>query len=64
MTPSVVLFTSVDEEGKDEVLVGSQAREEAASSPDTVVQFVKRNIGKKEPLSSLPRRAERYTLRK
>lgn len=47
VTPSVVLFTSVDEEGKDEVLVGSQAREEAASSPDTVVQFVKRNIGKK-----------------
>ena len=47
MTPSVVLFTGVDEEGKDEVLVGSQARKEASSSPDTVVQFVKRNIGKK-----------------
>ena len=45
VTPSVVLFTGVNSNGEDEVLVGEQAKEEAASNPDTVVQFVKRDIG-------------------
>ena len=40
VTPSVVLFTGVNSNGEDEVLVGEQAKEEAASNPDTVVQFV------------------------
>lgn len=42
-TPSVVLFQSFD--GVDEPLVGTMAKHSAASDPDNVVQFVKRNIG-------------------
>ncbi len=40
LTPSVVLF-----QGGGMTLVGSQARRSAASSPDDVVQFVKRHMG-------------------
>lgn len=42
-TPSVVLFQSFD--GVDEPLVGSMAKRSAATDPDNVVQFVKRNMG-------------------
>lgn len=42
-TPSVVLFQSFD--GKDEPLVGTMAKHSAASDPDNVVQFVKRQMG-------------------
>lgn len=42
-TPSVVLFQSFD--GADEPLVGTMAKHSAASDPDNVVQFVKRNMG-------------------
>lgn len=42
-TPSVVLFQSFD--GVDEPLVGTMAKHSAASDPDNVVQFVKRNMG-------------------
>lgn len=43
ITPSVVLFQSF--EGRDEPLVGTMAKHSAASAPEDVVQFVKRNIG-------------------
>lgn len=43
LTPSVVFFQSFD--GKDEPLVGVQAKNLAATQPDNVVQFVKRQIG-------------------
>ncbi|MFC4245344.1 Hsp70 family protein [Gryllotalpicola reticulitermitis] len=43
ITPSVVLFQEF--EGKDEPLVGTMAKHSAASAPDDVVQFVKRNMG-------------------
>lgn len=42
-TPSVVLFQSFD--GVDEPLVGTMAKHSAASDPDNIVQFVKRNMG-------------------
>lgn len=42
-TPSVVLFQSFD--GVDEPLVGTMAKHSAATDPDNVVQFVKRNMG-------------------
>lgn len=43
ITPSVVLFQAFD--GRDEPLVGTMAKHSAASAPDDVVQFVKRNVG-------------------
>ena len=43
ITPSVVLFQSFD--GVDEPLVGTMAKHSAATDPDNVVQFVKRNMG-------------------
>jgi molecular chaperone DnaK (HSP70) len=43
ITPSVVLFQEFG--GSDEPLVGTMAKHSAASSPDDVVQFVKRNMG-------------------
>lgn len=43
LTPSVVFFQSF--EGKDEPLVGIQAKNLAATQPENVVQFVKRQIG-------------------
>lgn len=43
ITPSVVLFQSF--EGSDEPLVGTMAKHSAASAPEDVVQFVKRNLG-------------------
>ncbi|MER0122952.1 Hsp70 family protein [Streptococcus sp. ZJ93] len=43
LTPSVVFFQTVD--GKDEPLVGIQAKNFAATQPDNVVQYVKRQIG-------------------
>ena len=43
LTPSVVFFQSFD--GKDEPLVGIQAKNLAASQPENVVQYVKRQIG-------------------
>lgn len=42
-TPSVVLFQSFD--GVDEPLVGTMAKHSAASDPEHVVQFVKRQMG-------------------
>lgn len=46
ITPSVVFFTGTDADGNDETLVGMQAKNSAATSPDNVVQFVKRLMGK------------------
>ncbi|MCM1264078.1 MAG: heat shock 70 family protein [Butyrivibrio sp.] len=46
ITPSVVFFTGTDTDGNDETLVGIQAKNAAATSPDNVVQFVKRLMGK------------------
>ena len=46
ITPSVVFFTGTDVDGNDETLVGVQAKNMAATSPDNVVQFVKRLMGK------------------
>lgn len=46
ITPSVVFFTGMDADGNDETLVGIQAKNAAATSPDNVVQFVKRLMGK------------------
>lgn len=46
ITPSVVFFTGMDADGNDETLVGIQAKNAAATSPDHVVQFVKRLMGK------------------
>lgn len=46
ITPSVVFFTGTDTGGNDETLVGIQAKNAAATSPDNVVQFVKRLMGK------------------
>lgn len=43
ITPSVVLFQAFD--GRDEPLVGTMAKHSAASAPEDVVQFVKRNMG-------------------
>ena len=43
LTPSVVFFQDFD--GKDEPLVGIQAKNLAASSPEAVVQYVKRQMG-------------------
>lgn len=43
ITPSVVLFQSFG--GVDEPLVGIMAKHSAASAPDDVVQFVKRQLG-------------------
>lgn len=43
ITPSVALFQAFD--GRDEPLVGTMAKHSAASAPEDVVQFVKRNIG-------------------
>lgn len=45
VTPSVVVFTGVSSDGKDEFLVGEQAKNMAAACPEQVVQFVKRNMG-------------------
>ena len=42
-TPSVVFFSEND--GKDEPVVGTMAKHMAATSPDDVVQFVKRHMG-------------------
>ncbi|MGN0962988.1 MAG: Hsp70 family protein, partial [Clostridia bacterium] len=47
ITPSVIFFTGTDENGNDEILVGEQAKNSAATSPENVVQFVKRLIGHK-----------------
>ena len=44
-TPSVVFFTGVDSDGNDESIVGIQAKNAAATSPENVVQFVKRHMG-------------------
>jgi molecular chaperone DnaK (HSP70) len=44
VTPSVVLFQEFGG-GNDEPLVGVMAKHSAASSPDDVVQFVKRHMG-------------------
>lgn len=41
VTPSVVVFTGVSSDGKDEFLVGEQAKNMAAACPEQVVQFVK-----------------------
>ena len=46
ITPSVIFFTGVDSFGKDESVVGIEAKNRAATDPDNVVQFVKRNMGK------------------
>ncbi len=46
VTPSVIFFTGVDALGKDESIVGIEAKNHAATDPDNVVQFVKRNMGK------------------
>lgn len=46
ITPSVVFFTGMDTDGNDETLVGAQAKNAAVTSPDNVVQFVKRLMGK------------------
>jgi len=46
ITPSVVFFTGMDVDGNDETLVGVQAKNAAVTSPDNVVQFVKRLMGK------------------
>lgn len=43
ITPSVVFFQDID--GADEPMVGSMAKHMAGTSPDDVVQFVKRSIG-------------------
>lgn len=43
ITPSVVLFQSVG--SSDEPLVGTMAKHSAASAPDDVAQFVKRQMG-------------------
>jgi len=43
ITPSVVLFQAFD--GRDDPLVGTMAKHSAASAPEDVVQFVKRNMG-------------------
>lgn len=43
ITPSVVLFQAVG--SSDEPLVGTMAKHSAASAPDDVVQFVKRQMG-------------------
>ena len=45
VTPSVVVFTGVSSDGKDEFLVGEQAKNMAAACLEQVVQFVKRNMG-------------------
>ena len=42
-TPSVVFFQDID--GADEPMVGSMAKHMAGTSPDDVVQFVKRHMG-------------------
>lgn len=44
-TPSVVFFAGVDDGGNDEYLVGSQAKNAAATSPKDVIQFIKRQMG-------------------
>lgn len=44
-TPSAVFFTGVDSSGADELLVGIQAKNSAATAPSNVVQFVKRLMG-------------------
>lgn len=44
-TPSVVFFDGVDENGIDIPLVGSQAKNMAATDPDHVIQFIKRQMG-------------------
>ena len=43
ITPSVVLFQTLG--SHDEPLVGTMAKHSAASAPDDVVQFVKRQMG-------------------
>lgn len=45
ITPSAVFFPGVDGEGNDEPIVGFQAKNMAAASPEQVVQFVKRMMG-------------------
>ena len=45
ITPSVVFFTGVDNQGNDESLVGEQAKNSAEMAPNNVVQFVKRFMG-------------------
>ncbi|MCY7102934.1 Hsp70 family protein [Streptococcus oralis] len=44
-TPSVIFFDD-PYEGKDETVVGVQAKNMAAIDPDNVVQFIKRQMGK------------------
>lgn len=45
VTPSVVFFTGVDDQGNDESLVGEQAKNSAEMAPNNIVQFVKRFMG-------------------
>ena len=52
ITPSVVFFSGVTPEGDDEVQVGRQAKNLAATAPENVVQFVKRLMGQSGPGSS------------
>ncbi len=47
ITPSVVFFDEVDSGGNDVTVVGDQAKNAAATAPDKVKQFVKRDMGKK-----------------
>lgn len=45
ITPSVIFFSGVNESGEDDMIVGASAKNAAATSPENVVQFVKRLMG-------------------
>lgn len=44
-TPSVLFFNGVTASGDDEIIVGQEAKNYAASEPDNTVQFIKRRMG-------------------
>ena len=49
-TPSVLFSNGVTASGDDEIIVGQEAKNYAASEPDNIVQFIKRKMGQSGPL--------------
>ena len=49
ITPSVIFFNGINETGEDDILVGEFAKNAAATDPNNVEQFIKRQIGKSGP---------------
>lgn len=54
ITPSVVFFGDVEPGEDDDISVGIQAKNMAATNPDNVVQFIKRKMGYSDDKYKIP----------